>query len=276
MNNISDAELQQIINISNSLSMILRHLKLTPTCPHSRKVLKNRMKNLDLTIYENNKQINSPFGPTSSKDSMFFALGDKRKSGRAIKAKLVQYHGIDEKCSECGLGDSWNNKPLVLHVDHINGNGLDNRLENLRLLCPNCHSQTETFAGRNVKTREYSKAVYHCSCGKEISHDAQHCVVCNGLIHRKINWPSHEILREEVWKHSMSEYAKTLGVSDKALKKYCLKHNIPTPNRSYSRFLKLGNKEESERIKNMILSLSSDVLSVGLEPTKGFHAHPGL
>jgi hypothetical protein len=55
---------------------------------------------------------------------------------------------LEFSCSECGL-DSWLGKSLVLELDHINGIRSDNRLENLRLLCPNCHSQTETFRGRN-------------------------------------------------------------------------------------------------------------------------------
>ena len=56
------------------------------------------------------------------------------------------------ECSECGLSEQWQGKPLTLTVDHVNGVFNDNRLENLAVLCPNCHSQTETFAGRNRKT----------------------------------------------------------------------------------------------------------------------------
>jgi len=60
-----------------------------------------------------------------------------------IKDGLLPY-----ECSECGINE-WNNKELSLHLDHINGKNGDHRLENLRFLCPNCHSQTETYTGKN-------------------------------------------------------------------------------------------------------------------------------
>ena len=56
-------------------------------------------------------------------------------------------------CGICGLGPEWNGMVLVLQIDHINGDSTDSRLENLRFLCPNCHSQTETFAGRNCRPK---------------------------------------------------------------------------------------------------------------------------
>ena len=59
--------------------------------------------------------------------------------------------GHEEICAKCGIGTVWNNAPLKLQLDHINGNNRDNRECNLRFLCPNCHSQTKTFAGRNKK-----------------------------------------------------------------------------------------------------------------------------
>ncbi|HWI22862.1 MAG TPA: HNH endonuclease [Baekduia sp.] len=69
---------------------------------------------------------------------------------RLLKAGLLQAH-----CAECEI-DSWRGAPLALQLHHINGIGTDNRLENLMLLCPNCHSQTENWGGRN-KTRSLPK-----------------------------------------------------------------------------------------------------------------------
>jgi hypothetical protein len=52
----------------------------------------------------------------------------------------------------CGIKE-WNGKPISYQLDHINGDNMDNRIENLRILCPNCHSQTSTYGGRNIKTK---------------------------------------------------------------------------------------------------------------------------
>jgi hypothetical protein len=75
--------------------------------------------------------------------------GDKHVGSADIKAYLVKNNLVENKCSVCNLPPVWNNKPLTLQLDHINGDHFDNRVENLRLICPNCHTQTETFTGRN-------------------------------------------------------------------------------------------------------------------------------
>jgi HNH endonuclease len=76
-------------------------------------------------------------------------IGSRRLDGNFIKRRLFRAGLLTNKCAECGMGPEWNGSRLVLHLDHINGHGYDNRLENLRLLCPNCHSQTSTYCGRN-------------------------------------------------------------------------------------------------------------------------------
>jgi Zn finger protein HypA/HybF involved in hydrogenase expression len=54
----------------------------------------------------------------------------------------------NQKCNHCGI-DKWNNKPIVLELEHIDGNHSNNERENLEAICPNCHSQTDTWRGRN-------------------------------------------------------------------------------------------------------------------------------
>jgi hypothetical protein len=66
-----------------------------------------------------------------------------------LKKRLVAAGLLAYACDGCGIAD-WRGRPLVLQLDHLNGVNDDHRLENLRLLCPNCHSQTSTFCGKNM------------------------------------------------------------------------------------------------------------------------------
>ncbi|MGH7661181.1 MAG: HNH endonuclease signature motif containing protein [Vulcanimicrobiaceae bacterium] len=75
-----------------------------------------------------------------------------------VKARLLAEGFLENRCSQCGITD-WRGKHISIQIDHINGINTDNRLENLRMLCPNCHSQTETFGARNKKATRLSRLV---------------------------------------------------------------------------------------------------------------------
>jgi len=77
-------------------------------------------------------------------------LGKHARNRSNLKMRLLKAGLLVSRCQSCGI-TGWRGKLLTIHLDHINGDKNDNRLENLRMLCPNCHSQTPTFSGRNVR-----------------------------------------------------------------------------------------------------------------------------
>jgi len=78
-----------------------------------------------------------------------YLVAGRRVSRGHIKARLIQEGLKSERCERCGL-DRWLGQPLGLELHHVNGDGQDNRLDNLMLLCGNCHSQTDNWGGRGA------------------------------------------------------------------------------------------------------------------------------
>ena len=76
-----------------------------------------------------------------------------------LKERIIKQSIIDYKCSCCGNVGVYNDKPLSLQLDHINGINNDNRLDNLRFLCPNCHAQSDTYAAKNIVNKKNNISV---------------------------------------------------------------------------------------------------------------------
>src|SRR5207253_10810499 len=74
-------------------------------------------------------------------------LGGRRNRSH-LKQRLLTLGLLEDACAQCGIS-TWLGAPLALQLHHVNGNGTDNRLDNLQLLCPNCHSQTDNWGARN-------------------------------------------------------------------------------------------------------------------------------
>ena len=85
--------------------------------------------------------------------------GNKTSSRGGIKARLLREGILKNECYECKLPTIWNEKYLVLVLDHKDGDKYNYEISNLRMLCPNCNSQADTFAGRNVKRLKLIRGV---------------------------------------------------------------------------------------------------------------------
>ena len=79
---------------------------------------------------------------------------------KILRGYVERHQVIEYKCQTCGCNGEWQGGIISLELDHINGNNTDNRIENLRYLCPNCHALTDTYRGRNIalksKCREHT------------------------------------------------------------------------------------------------------------------------
>lgn len=195
-----------------------------------------------------------------------------------LKHRLYKENLLKEECSICGI-KNWQGALLSLHLDHINGEHTDNRIENLRILCPNCHSQTSTFSGKKLIGKYFTNRCKSCNklikaarvrckdcldaqkykgtakpikapvktcidCGKEFQSINDRCIGCIGRnCPTKISWPSKEELEKLVWKQPSSTLGKLLGVSDVAIKKHCKKLGISKPPRGY------WTKKKADEIK---------------------------
>lgn len=84
-------------------------------------------------------------------------LLEKRGSRRNVKWRLLREGLLENRCQICGISE-WQGQPLSIHLDHINGVRNDHRFENLRMLCPNCHSQTDTYGAKNRRKRRLQEA----------------------------------------------------------------------------------------------------------------------
>ena len=147
MNNFSDEEFANIVKTSFSYAEIVKKCGYTNVSGASEKIIKTRIENQNLSIEHFTRK--SPIKRTI--ENVF--IENSTAAQRTLRTFYIQGNYSPYKCAICGQEPIWNGKELTLTLDHINGHNHDNRLENLRWICPNCDRQLDTFGSRNYKKK---------------------------------------------------------------------------------------------------------------------------
>lgn len=252
---------------SSTQTEILNKLGLGNGCGNNQTLLKYiKLYNIDISHLSGSEirisKLRKLNAARAINDKNFFINGVWRVS-HSTKKRLISGNLKEHKCAECGIGSEWNGKHLSLQLDHINGDSLDNRLENLRFLCPNCHSQTSTYAGKKLKIEKVKEQIFDFAIFEKErkapkKEDIENFLNINGieksykhfkmgqenfkllcnyykidlLIFKdrtKIDCPAKEDLQKILLINTLVDIGKILGLSNNAVKKHAIKNNLFLP-----------------------------------------------
>lgn len=232
---IPTIQLQQLLDTSSSFVEVLIKMGYDGYNGNHR-TLKNRVKseNFDLSKMKENRVIKNKQHLEKLKNDSIIKLSDilvkdSTYNRQSLKRRLIDEGVKEYKCECCGIGDEWNGMQLSLQLDHINGINNDNRIENLRFICPNCHSQSETFSGRNRNVNIHKKCI---ECGCKIRKNSERCLICENKSRdgKYVKFSIDKNLLETlIHEKSFSEIGRMYGVTDNAIRKRCHKLNIDIP-----------------------------------------------
>ena len=203
----SSEEIHEVYHRCDSIGKFLSHFGMVNKGGNYR-TLKGRLIQ-ECLDYTKLKSAHRPVGGIKNRrPSEDVFCKESNYSRSALKARIIKDGLIPYCCKKCGMGPEWNGEKLSLVLDHINGVYNDNRIDNLRFLCPNCNSQTETFAGKKGKKPKEKKSRHKPRPGK-----------------RKVDRPEYEKLLKEIGELGYCGVGRKYGVSDNAVRKWVNTHH---------------------------------------------------
>lgn len=232
LSNYSNEEFARIVAESFSYRECMQALGYNSCSGDSMKVVQKKIKDLNLsTAHFKSRGI-----PIQRSEENIF-IENSTASQKVLRDWYKKGNYTEYKCSICDQKPFWNGKELTLILDHINGINKDDRLENLRWVCPNCNQQLSTTGSKNKTNREHTLN-YCIDCGKTISKKATRCLECANKSRASINVNqiSREELKQLIRIMPFTQIGNKFGVSDNAVRKWCDKYNLPRKSREIKNF----------------------------------------
>lgn len=237
----SKERIESVIADCDSLSQVLEKLNI-PRAGNNTATLRKRLEeyNIDYSHFT--------YGAKSKKGiENYVPVKEYLGTGKYIhttklKEKLIKEGLKKNECEnpKCPCKNGyWLDNPLICQLHHINGDNRDNRLENLQMLCPNCHSQTDNYCGQANKA-----AKYFCElCGEEKkTKAARYCPKCAAKMAQKVDLPAkQDFINKFKELKSFVAVGKFYNVSDTTIRKWCKKYEIPCTKKELVLFLKDSN-----------------------------------
>lgn len=165
--------MQEALENAYSIAEVCRNLNLKPVGGNYKTIHKYcKLYDIDLShLTGQDWKANSNLVKCKNSDSLEKMLQENTDVHSShLREKLIASQLKTNVCEVCGCGDSWQNKPITLQLHHVNGDHFDNRIENLRILCPNCHSQAEGHKKPKTQTKGTQTAF------KKHIHELKQCV----------------------------------------------------------------------------------------------------
>lgn len=229
-------QLKQIVQNSNSYRQVVKKVGYTTESGSNVETVKKRIEkyNIDVSHFHSDPKKGNII---RNEENIFI------KNSTANQSTLRRWYRSGEYtsyiCSICGLEPIWQGKDLTLILDHINGSNHDNRLENLRWVCPNCNQQLDTtgFKKMRVESNTSNRKKYYCiDCGKEISEGALRCRQCYNKQIEMDRPVTREQLKDLIRNEPFTHVGAKFNVTDNAIKKWCDKFNLPRTKREINQY----------------------------------------
>ena len=217
----NDSEFRKIIKESISCADAMRKMGYICTTGNSSVGIRKRINELNIDISHwniKNKCIKNEISPED-----YFVYSNLIRNPSALRRKVIKYNICKYICAKCGNDGTWKEDKLTLQLHHKDGDRRNNTPENLEFLCPNCHVQTDNYAGRN----KYENKKIKIEKSKKIK--IKSTTNKNKISKRKLKL----LLIEN--EGNFAKVGKILGCSDNAIRKWCDKHNLSRRSKDYKK-----------------------------------------